>query len=94
MRATQAKRYAADVKRKNKQLDQNTLKQITGTADETNRKILRRGKPDLQFPVRSLSNVSYSKKSGYLEIGKQKKVRTLTVSTVSVLTFFCFPISK
>ncbi len=82
MRATQAKRYAAEVKRKNKQLDQNTLKQITRTADETNRKILRRGKPDLQFPVRSLSNVSYSKKSGYLEIGKQKKVRTLTVSTV------------
>ena len=82
MRATQAKRYVAEVKRKNKRLDQNTLKLITGTAEETNRKILKRGKPDLKFPVRSLSNVSYSKKSGYLEIGKQKKVRTLTVSTV------------
>ena len=82
MRATQAKRYVAEVKRKNKRLDQNTLKLITGTAEETHRKILKRGKPDLKFPVRSLSNVSYSKKSGYLEIGKQKKVRTLTVSTV------------
>jgi DNA topoisomerase-6 subunit A len=82
MRATQAKRYASEVKKKNKRLDQNTLKLITGTADETNRKILRRAKPDLKFPVRSLANVSYSKKSGYLEIGKQKKVRTLTVSTV------------
>jgi len=51
MRATQAKRYAAEVKRKNKKLDQDTIKLITGTADETNRKILRRGKPDLQFPV-------------------------------------------
>jgi DNA topoisomerase-6 subunit A len=32
--------------------------------------------------VRSLSNVSYSQKRGYFEIGKQKKTRTLTVNTV------------
>ncbi|HLE20765.1 MAG TPA: DNA topoisomerase IV subunit A [Vicinamibacteria bacterium] len=82
MKATQAKRYAAEVKRKNRQQDQNTLKLISGTAEETNQKILKRIKPDLKFPVRSLSNVSYSKRSGYLEIGKQKKVRTLTVTTV------------
>ena len=39
-------------------------------------------KPDLAFPVRSLKNVSYSQKKGYFEIGRQKKVRTLTVNTV------------
>ncbi|MFP6607589.1 MAG: DNA topoisomerase IV subunit A [Myxococcota bacterium] len=46
------------------------------------RDILKLRKPDLQFPVRSLSNVSYSPKRGYFEIGKQVKQRTLTVNTV------------
>ena len=44
--------------------------------------ILKRRKPDLDFPIRSLGNVSYSTKRGYFEIGKQKKIRTLTVNTV------------
>jgi DNA topoisomerase-6 subunit A len=38
--------------------------------------------PDLSLPVRALKNVSYDDKVGYLEIGKQKKVRTLSVNTV------------
>ncbi len=36
----------------------------------------------MRFPVRSLGNVSYSEKKGFLEIGKQRKIRTLTVNTV------------
>lgn len=82
MRTGEAKRYASEVKRKNRLRDQNTLKLIRGTAEEIHGKILKRAKPDLKFPVRSLGNVSYSAKTGYLEIGKQKKIRTLTVSTV------------
>ena len=46
---------------------------------ETIRKGLR---PDLKFPVRSLSNVSYDGKRGYFEIGRQLKSRTLSVNTV------------
>lgn len=82
MRATQAKRYAADVKRKNKRLDQNILKLIQGTADDINKKVLKRAKPDISLPVRSLSNVTYSPRTGYFQLGKQRKIRTLTVSTV------------
>jgi len=39
-------------------------------------------KPDMVMPVRSLGNVTYDQRRGYFEIGKQKKVRTLTVNTV------------
>ena len=70
------------VARRNREMDQNTLKQITSTAEEIHRRILQRRKPDLHFPVRSLANVSYSERRGYLEIGRAKKVRTLTVNTV------------
>jgi len=38
-------------------------------------------KPSLSFPIRSLSNVKYDTKRGYLQIGKRKKERTLTVNT-------------
>jgi DNA topoisomerase-6 subunit A len=82
MRATQAKRYAAEVKRKNKRLDQNILKLIQGTAEDIHKKVLKRAKPDIKLPVRSLSNVSYSSQTGYFRLGKQRKIRTLTVSTV------------
>lgn len=49
-----------------------------GIRDAINRK----RKPELKMPVRALSNVKYDPKKGYFEIGKDKKVRTLTVSTV------------
>src|SRR5512140_447893 len=70
------------ISRRNREMDQHTLTQITASAEEIHRKILQRKKPDLKFPVRSLSNVTYSEKRGYLEIGRAKKVRTLTVNTV------------
>jgi DNA topoisomerase-6 subunit A len=71
-----------EVAKRNQKLDELTLQLIGESATEVHRDILKRKKPDLEFPVRSLKNVSYSTKKGYFEIGRQKKTRTLTVNTV------------
>ena len=71
-----------EVNERNQRLDRRTLKLIADTASEIHKKINKRVKPDMRFPIRSLGNVSYSEKKGYLEIGRQRKVRTLTVNTV------------
>ncbi len=76
------KKQVDDIRKRNKELDQSAVRLIGETAERIHSKILKRDKPDLKLPVRSLANVSYSKARGYLEIGKQKKVRTLTVNTV------------
>ncbi len=76
------RRNRKDIRQKNEEKDRQTLSLISGTAGEIHTRVLKRRKPDLRFPVRALSNVSYSEKNGYLEIGKAKKVRTLTVNTV------------
>jgi DNA topoisomerase-6 subunit A len=65
-----------------KKLDALTVSLIRNAAEDVHKDILKKAKPDLAFPVRSLKNVSYSTRKGYFEIGKQKKVRTLTVNTV------------
>ena len=62
--------------------DKTTLRLIDQSASVVHENIKKLRKPDLSFPVRSLANVSYSKKKGYFEIGKQKKVRSLSVNTV------------
>ena len=62
--------------------DDKTIQLITNTAKTVHKDINRHAKPDLEFPIRSLGNVSYSPKKGFFEIGKQKKTRTLTVNTV------------
>ncbi len=62
--------------------DKETIDRITGTASRVHGSIMKGSKPDLSLPIRSLSNVSYSASKGYLQIGKQKKVRTLSVNTV------------
>ncbi len=71
-----------ELRRRNRKMNENTVGLITETAAQIHGKILNRNKPDLRFPVRSLSNVSYSENKGFLEIGRQKKIRTLTVNTV------------
>ena len=63
-------------------LDKKTLTLIERTADGVQRSIVRRVLPELKFPVRSLSNVSYSKKVGYFELGRGRKARALSVNTV------------
>jgi len=76
------KAYLAQVTKHNARLNATTVKSIVGTADRIHQTVLGGNKPILKFPVRSLSNVSYSTKKGYLEIGRGRKERTLTVNTV------------
>jgi DNA topoisomerase-6 subunit A len=63
-------------------LDAVTLKAIRESAAGIHGQIAKKAKPELKFPVRSLSNVRYDGKDGYFEIGRAKAVRTLTVNTV------------
>jgi DNA topoisomerase-6 subunit A len=77
-----ASKHASNVEARNKKLDAVTVKAIEESASGVHKKILKKGKPELAFPIRSLQNVSYSQQRGYFEIGKQKKTRTLTVNTV------------
>ncbi len=77
-----ARSYIDRVKRENEKRDKKTIASIETAASEIYKKIMRRGKPMLRFPVRSLSNVTYDKRKGYLEIGRARKERTLTVNTV------------
>src|SRR5512140_3454126 len=59
-----------------------TLKRIVAEAQDVHTKILKRDKPSMRFPVRSLANVRYTPKQGFFEIRGRKKERTLTVNTV------------
>ncbi len=55
---------------------------IKAQANKVYQKILKRQKPDLKFPLRSLSNVKYDVKKGFFELKGNYKQRTLTVNTV------------
>jgi len=57
-------------------------KKIKNTAESVYNEVIRKKLPSLKFPIRSLDNVLYDQKKGYLEIGKKSKERTLAVSTV------------
>ena len=59
-----------------------TLKKIEESASTIHNKINKKQKPSMEFPIRSLSNVKYTPKRGFLELIGQKKSRTLTVNTV------------
>ncbi|MHC4932148.1 MAG: DNA topoisomerase IV subunit A [Planctomycetota bacterium] len=70
-------------KRRGKELrDELVVDQITDVAGGLHQTIDRKRPPALAFPARSLSNVSYDKKKGYFEIGKNAVERTLTYNTV------------
>lgn len=58
------------------------LTRIVAEADNVHTKILKRDKPSMKFPIRSLANVKYTPKQGFFEIRGKKKERTLTVNTV------------
>lgn len=60
----------------------NTLNKIRDSASNIYHTILKKGKPSLKIPLRSLNNVKYNPKNGFFEIKNLNKVRTLTVSTV------------
>ncbi len=57
-------------------------RKIIDSAKDVHSKIVRRQKPTMKMPVRSLSNVRYKPSVGYFELGRSKKIRTLTVNTV------------
>ena len=62
--------------------DELVVEQITDVAANLYDVVNERGKPSLAFPTRSLSNVSYDRKKGYFEIGKNRVERTLDYNTV------------
>jgi DNA topoisomerase-6 subunit A len=71
-----------ELRRRNDAQADHTVRLIRDAASRVHSDIAKHAKPDMAFPVRSLANVSYSERKGYFEIGRQKKVRTLTVNTV------------
>ena len=58
------------------------LEGIKEKADNIYKKILKKKAPELDLPLRALSNVKYNEKDGYFEILGKKKERTLTVGTI------------
>ena len=58
-----------------------TSARIAQAARDIYRTVLKKKKPSLNLPIRSLDNVRYNPKTGYFEIGRRKKQRTLTVGT-------------
>jgi DNA topoisomerase-6 subunit A len=62
--------------------DKITLEAINAAAENIHGAILKKKSPQLAMPVRALSNVTYDPKKGYFEIGKDKKLRQLSVTTV------------
>lgn len=62
--------------------DKATIDAIHDAAETIRDSINKKRKPELKMPVRALSNVKYDPKKGFFEIGKDRKVRTLTVATV------------
>jgi len=61
--------------------DRIVIRAVDEVATAVHRAIGAKRKPEMDFPVRALSNVKYDEKVGYFEIGKGKAVRTLTVNT-------------
>ncbi len=55
------------------------IKNVAKGIYETIRKLKQ---PDIEMPIRSLSNVSYDEKEGYFKILSKVKTRTLTASTI------------
>ncbi|HII17149.1 TPA: DNA topoisomerase IV subunit A [Candidatus Woesearchaeota archaeon] len=51
-------------------------------AEAVYHKILKKQQPELDMPLRALSNVKYDDRGGYFELMGKKKARTLTASTV------------
>ena len=65
-------------------LDQKTLAFIDAIAGEVRASIESGELPAIEFPVRSLGNVTYERATGYFELGEERKLRSLTVNTARV----------
>ena len=60
----------------------NVLEEIKALAKNIYSKIKQKKAPALEFPLRSLSNVSYSPAEGFFRLGDKIKKRSLTASTI------------
>ena len=57
-------------------------KQIIETAGEIYQKIIKKKKPELKSPLRSLANVKYDPKKGFFELLGKFKSRSMSVTTI------------
>ena len=60
----------------------NVIEKIKDVAQNIYNTIKKHKQPDIEMPIRSLSNVSYNEKDGYFELLGKKKTRTLTAATI------------
>jgi len=65
-----------------KKQDNKVVLKIKEVAQEIYNKIKLVKKPQLEMPIRALSNVEYNDKVGYFKLMEKKKERTLTASTI------------
>jgi DNA topoisomerase VI subunit A len=62
--------------------DNQVVEKIKDVAQTVYNRIKKIKAPELEMPIRALSNVKYSDKSGYFELLNKKKLRTLTAATI------------
>jgi len=60
----------------------NVIKKIKELSSEIHKDIIKKIKPQVSMPLRSLQNVNYDPKIGYFQLNGKMKERTLTASTV------------
>ncbi|MBU1111572.1 MAG: DNA topoisomerase IV subunit A [archaeon] len=58
------------------------VEKIKSVAQDIYNKIMLVEKPDIEMPIRALSNVEYNDKEGYFKLLDKVKTRTLTASTI------------
>ncbi len=58
------------------------IEKIEEVAQGVYNKIKKIKQPELEMPIRALSNVEYNDKDGYFELLGKKKIRTLTAATI------------
>lgn len=62
--------------------ENSTIERISEVAKKTYNSIRKLKNPELDLPIRALSNVAYDEKSGYFKMLNKTKLRTLTASTI------------
>ena len=62
------------------------IKKIEELAKDVWNTISRLKQPELEMPIRALSNVKYDEKEGYFKIQDRVKLRTLTASTIKTFS--------
>jgi DNA topoisomerase-6 subunit A len=65
------------VKVKLDERDRNTVSKLVGLADSVVKAAAKKADPHFDIPARSLSNVSYNKRKGFIEMGKNTNRRQL-----------------